>query len=555
MPPRRSTRTVSGASAVSTTTRAKKTVATSNPPPELETNDSDDELAGGLAEEEEEKPAPPSRGRRVASSSKSTAAPIPTSRKPPAVRTTARASRAKQDGEVEEPADTKPSRRSATTSSRSKRTKAAAAPVEAEVEEEEENDMDEEEEHAPVNSAQTEAEDATGVEEALEVTSQLVQQDEEELDDAITPKASSSKLDRLSSHNPLPQTPTRSQNSTNSSGNAHQQDPEINITPESPEDLADIPPPTPRQPFPSPTPRRPNQTPGQIPSTPLPQSQTQTAPPPPAKPKARLTIHKLVLVNFKSYAGRQEIGPFHKSFSAIVGPNGSGKSNTIDALLFVFGYRASKMRQGKLSELIHNSAGKEGLETCSVEVWFREIVDLVSLTVSLPPDLAHRTQPGVDNFLLVPNSQLVVTRTAYRNNSSKYTINDKTSSFSEVTTLLKGKGIDLDHNRFLILQVRSQRCSFLTKQGEVESIAQMKAKAQNEHEDGLLEYLEDIIGTTKYKEPIEQASQEVETLNEERGEKMNRLRVVEREKSSLEVSNLLFDSRVSAHQPGEETRG
>jgi structural maintenance of chromosome 4 len=29
-------------------------------------------------------------------------------------------------------------------------------------------------------------------------------------------------------------------------------------------------------------------------------------------PKSRLVIHKLVLVNFKSYAGRQEIGPFHK---------------------------------------------------------------------------------------------------------------------------------------------------------------------------------------------------------------------------------------------------
>lgn len=96
-------------------------------------------------------------------------------------------------------------------------------------------------------------------------------------------------------------------------------------------------------------------------------------------PKPRLTIHKLVLVNFKSYAGRQEIGPFHKSFSAIVGPNGSGKSNTIDALLFVFGYRASKMRQGKLSELIHNSAGKDNLESCSVEVWFREIMDLVRI--------------------------------------------------------------------------------------------------------------------------------------------------------------------------------
>jgi structural maintenance of chromosome 4 len=71
-------------------------------------------------------------------------------------------------------------------------------------------------------------------------------------------------------------------------------------------------------------------------------------------------------------------------------------------------------------------------------------------------------------------------------------------------------------------------------QGEVESIALMKAKAQNEHEDGLLEYLEDIIGTTKYKQPIEDANKEVEELNDQRGEKVNRLRVVEREKSALE---------------------
>lgn len=68
-----------------------------------------------------------------------------------------------------------------------------------------------------------------------------------------------------------------------------------------------------------------------------------------------------------------------QSFSSIVGPNGSGKSNTIDALLFVFGYRASKMRQGKLSELIHNSARYPDLDECSVEVHFREIIDLVCM--------------------------------------------------------------------------------------------------------------------------------------------------------------------------------
>ena len=70
----------------------------------------------------------------------------------------------------------------------------------------------------------------------------------------------------------------------------------------------------------------------------------------------RAKYTKIVLENFKSYFGRHEIGPLHKYFTAVVGPNGSGKSNTIDALLFVFGARAKKMRFNNLSELIHNSA-------------------------------------------------------------------------------------------------------------------------------------------------------------------------------------------------------
>jgi structural maintenance of chromosome 4 len=95
-------------------------------------------------------------------------------------------------------------------------------------------------------------------------------------------------------------------------------------------------------------------------------------------PKARLCITYLILTNFKSYAGRQEVGPFHASFSSVVGPNGSGKSNVIDSLLFVFGFRASKMRQGKLSALIHNSAQYPDLDHCEVAVHFREVMDLVS---------------------------------------------------------------------------------------------------------------------------------------------------------------------------------
>lgn len=94
-------------------------------------------------------------------------------------------------------------------------------------------------------------------------------------------------------------------------------------------------------------------------------------------PKPRLVITYLILTNFKSYSGRQEVGPFHASFSSVVGPNGSGKSNVIDSLLFVFGFRASKMRQGKLSALIHNSADHPNLDHCEVAVHFREVLDQV----------------------------------------------------------------------------------------------------------------------------------------------------------------------------------
>lgn len=62
----------------------------------------------------------------------------------------------------------------------------------------------------------------------------------------------------------------------------------------------------------------------------------------------------------------------------------------------------------------------------------------------------------------------------------------------------------------------------------------MKPKAANEHDDGLLEYLEDIIGTSKYKAPIEESATEVETLNEICMEKSGRVQHVEKEKHGLE---------------------
>ena len=66
---------------------------------------------------------------------------------------------------------------------------------------------------------------------------------------------------------------------------------------------------------------------------------------------------------------------------------------------------------------------------------------------------------GEETFEVIPNSHFTVSRTAHRNNSSDYYINEKKSNFTDVTKMLKSKGIDLDNNRFLILQVSCNVCT------------------------------------------------------------------------------------------------
>ncbi|CAG2178080.1 unnamed protein product, partial [Oppiella nova] len=159
----------------------------------------------------------------------------------------------------------------------------------------------------------------------------------------------------------------------------------------------------------------------------------------------------------------------------------------------------------KLSVLIHSSDSYPALTFCKVIVHFALIND----------------KPGED-FEFVSGSQFTVSRTANKDNSSHYCVDDRKVQFKEVSKLLSSHGIDLRYNRFLILQ------------GEVEQIALMKPKADNDNESGMLEFLEDIIGTTRLKEPLSQLALKVEEFNEIRAEKMNRVKVVEKELKTLE---------------------
>ena len=219
----------------------------------------------------------------------------------------------------------------------------------------------------------------------------------------------------------------------------------------------------------------------------------------------RIIIDKIVLENFKSYAGEKIIYPINYRYNSVVGPNGSGKSNLMESLLFVFGKRAKKMRLKKLSELIHNSSSVKNCNFCRVSVYFKEI---------------H--EDGEDNFHYIKGGDFKISRIVYKNSASLYHLNDKESSFDEINSLLVKKGIDLKNNRFLILQ------------GEVEQISMMKPKGQSKYEIGLLEYFEEIIGTKRYAPLIDKLFKNIEELQEIKASKHTMVLASQNKLNSLE---------------------
>lgn len=62
-------------------------------------------------------------------------------------------------------------------------------------------------------------------------------------------------------------------------------------------------------------------------------------------------------------------------------------------------------------------------------------------------------KPGND-YKIVPDSEFIISRTAFKDNSSYYKLNENKVQFKEISKLLRSHGVDLDHNRFLILQVK-----------------------------------------------------------------------------------------------------
>ena len=53
------------------------------------------------------------------------------------------------------------------------------------------------------------------------------------------------------------------------------------------------------------------------------------------------------------------------------------------------------------------------------------------------------------NTEILPDNELIIERKPFKNNSSKYFINGRTSNYTEVTQRLREEGIDLDQKEIL----------------------------------------------------------------------------------------------------------
>ncbi|KAG0447937.1 hypothetical protein HPP92_028092 [Vanilla planifolia] len=169
-------------------------------------------------------------------------------------------------------------------------------------------------------------------------------------------------------------------------------------------------------------------------------------------------IVRLELDNFKSYKGRQLIGPFY-DFTAIIGPNGAGKSNLMDAISFVLGVRSTHLRGAQLRDLIYASDDRE-----KEQKGRRAYVQLV--------------------YQMGNGSELLFTRAITGAGGSQYRIDQRVVTWDDYNAKLKSLGILVKARNFLVFQ------------GDVESIASKNPKE-------LTVLLEQISGSDELKKDYE----------------------------------------------------
>ncbi|KAM0677213.1 Structural maintenance of chromosomes protein 1 [Binucleata daphniae] len=218
-----------------------------------------------------------------------------------------------------------------------------------------------------------------------------------------------------------------------------------------------------------------------------------------------MTIHKLVLHNFKSYKDTHIIGPFDR-FSCIVGPNGSGKSNIMDAISFAFSLSTTYLRANNLEELIN-----EGSSFASVEVIFKDNTNKIIENTNDTDNNDTNNNFTDNNFVytsikriikstkaehVIKTENLVKAEHTAKTATSSFFINNTKTLHENYLKFLESKNIYAKVKNFLIFQ------------GEIETIAHKQPIE-------LTRMVEEISGSVKYKQEYEEKEQRLKVLYSE----------------------------------------
>ncbi|KAL6061697.1 Structural maintenance of chromosomes protein 2 [Balamuthia mandrillaris] len=145
-------------------------------------------------------------------------------------------------------------------------------------------------------------------------------------------------------------------------------------------------------------------------------------------------IKEVIIEGFKSYASREVISGFDRSFNAITGLNGTGKSNILDAICFVLGItNLSQVRVSNLQQLVYKQ-GQAGVTKASVTiVWNNE-------------------DPKQSPVGWEQHSTITVTRQVVIGGRNKYLINGHTAQANTVQNLFHSVQLNVNNPHFLIMQ-------------------------------------------------------------------------------------------------------
>ncbi|KAI8927149.1 RecF/RecN/SMC [Entophlyctis helioformis] len=216
----------------------------------------------------------------------------------------------------------------------------------------------------------------------------------------------------------------------------------------------------------------------------------------------------LEVENFKSYKGRQSIGPFF-NFTAVIGPNGSGKSNLMDAISFVLGVKSAQLRSVQLRDLVYRpTSGDRNADAGTGTGTDADAdADADAFGVDGPiPKTAHVTAV----YETSAKQQIRFTRTINANGTSDYRIGNTTVTYSKYLAALKKENILVKARNFLVFQ------------GDVEAVASQSPK-------DLTRLIEQISGSLDLKEDYERLKAAMELATENSALTFNKKRTVNAE--------------------------